>query len=63
MLFDPVFVEELISAGRNDAQRWLDRHPSFWCSDAAHDLDVETLDTGRVQEQHTLDEFRQHRRR
>jgi NTE family protein len=63
LLFDEVFLSELIEAGRDDARRWLVRHPSFWCSDAAHDLDVDPFDSGRVQEQQALDEFRELRRR
>ena len=35
VLFDEVFIERLLQAGRADAQRWLRRHPGFWSSDAA----------------------------
>jgi NTE family protein len=63
LLFDPVFVAELIELGRRDATRWLKRHPGFWCKDAAHDL--ATLSTParvRLGEQEALDEFRSRRR-
>ena len=35
ILFDEVFIERLLQAGRADAQRWLDEHPGFWSADAA----------------------------
>jgi NTE family protein len=38
LFFDPAFIAALIEAGRRDAERWLERHPRIWCSDAAHDL-------------------------
>ena len=63
LLFDPVFVSELIAMGRRDATRWLRRHPSFWCRDAAHDLSFGPLDHRRVAEQEALAEFRALRRR
>lgn len=63
LLFEPTFVEALIDAGRRDAGHWLARHPRFWCSDASHDLNVDAYDEARVREQHTLDEFRELRRR
>jgi len=63
LMFDHEFTEELIEMGKRDAERWLRRHPGFWCRDAAHDLSVGSLDHGRVQEQETLDEFRSLRRR
>jgi len=63
LLFDQVFVEELLELGRRDAARWLRRHPGFWCRDAAHDLSVGHVDRGRVAEQEALDEFRALRRR
>jgi NTE family protein len=63
LLFDPMFTERLIEAGRADAQRWLDRHPRFWCSDAAHDLEFDPFDDARVREEQALDEFRKLRRR
>ena len=62
LLFERTFVDALIEAGRADAERWLARHPRFWCSDASHDLNVDAHDEARVREQHTLDEFRQLRR-
>jgi NTE family protein len=63
LLFDPVFVAELIELGRRDATRWLRRHPGFWCRDAAHDFSVGRIDHRRVAEQEALDEFRALRRR
>jgi NTE family protein len=38
LFFDPAYIAALIEAGRQDAERWIERHPRFWCSDAAHDL-------------------------
>jgi NTE family protein len=64
LLFDPVFVGELVEMGRRDASRWLRRHPGFWCRDASHDIHVQgSFDRGRVSEQQALDEFRARRRR
>jgi NTE family protein len=63
LLFDEVYVEELLAAGRRDAQRWLDRHPRFWCSDAAHDFDVAGPDHEGAREEALLDEWRALRRR
>ena len=51
LLFDHVFVAELIEAGRHDARRWIDRHPGFWCSDAAHDFDVGGDDGDRFRDE------------
>jgi NTE family protein len=62
LLFDPVFVEELLELGRRDAAHWLRRHPGFWCRDAAHDLSLEHVDRLRVAEQDAVDEFRALRR-
>lgn len=63
LMFDSEFTEALIEMAQRDAERWLRRHPNFWCRDAAHDLSVGRMDRGRVQEQETLDEFRSLRRR
>jgi NTE family protein len=60
VLFDEVFIERLLQAGRADAERWLETHPGFWSSDAAAagfeapDLSADTI---------ALDEFRARRRR
>jgi NTE family protein len=60
ILFDEVFIERLLQAGRADAQRWLDAHPGFWSADAAAagfeaaDVSSDTI---------ALDEFRALRRR
>lgn len=45
LLFDDLYFDLLIEAGKRDAQSWLDRHPDFWCSEAGHDFD---FDTGRM---------------
>jgi NTE family protein len=58
LLFDHVFVTELITMGQRDAKRWLRRHPRFWCRDASHDLRVGDLDRRMIQEQDALEEFR-----
>jgi len=63
LMFDSEFSEALIEMAQRDAERWLRRHPGFWCRDAAHDLSVGGIDRTRVQEQETLDEFRSLRRR
>jgi NTE family protein len=62
LLFDRVFVAELIEAGRRDARRWLDRHPGFWCSDATHDFDLGGDDAVRLQDEDALEEWRALRR-
>ncbi len=62
LLFDQVFTTELIELGRRDAQRWLRRHPRFWCRDASHDLSFGQVDRGVLKEQDALEEFRQRRR-
>jgi NTE family protein len=60
VLFDEVFIERLLQAGRADAQRWLSEHPGFWSSDAA----AAGFDTvGESAETVALDEFRALRRR
>ena len=63
LLFDELFVERLIQEGAADAQRWLDRHPDLWCSDAAHDLTLDTSAAEGVREQAVIDEWRAMRRR
>jgi len=63
LLFDEVFIDELIRMGMRDAARWLRRHPRFWCRDAAHDLTVDRIDHNRVRELDALEEFRETRRR
>jgi NTE family protein len=63
LFFDKEFVAALIDAGRADAQRWLARHPSFWCSDASHDLEIDTAAVSTARDQHVLDEWRSLRRR
>jgi NTE family protein len=63
LLFDEAYVEALIEAGRRDAQRWLDRHPRFWCTDAAHDLEIEADHLAAARETVAIDEWRALRRR
>ncbi|HEX6388352.1 MAG TPA: patatin, partial [Solirubrobacteraceae bacterium] len=63
LLFDERYVELLIEAGARDAQRWLDRHPRFWCADAAHDFNVSPDGQEAAREQAALDEWRALRRR
>jgi len=62
LLFDRDHVEALIDAGREDAQRWLDRHPHLWCADATHDLGLP--DGGEAaRDDGSIEEFRLNRRR
>jgi NTE family protein len=63
LLFDEEHVEALIELGRRDARRWLDRHPGFWCSDAAHDFDIDESAVASLRERQALDEWRELRRR
>jgi NTE family protein len=63
LLFDEHYLAGLLDLGAADAQRWLDRHPRFWCSDASHDLDVDPGAFETAHDQHALDEFRMMRRR
>jgi NTE family protein len=62
LLFDQEFTAELIGLGRRDAQRWLRRHPRFWCRDASHDLSFGQVDRTVLKEQDALEEFRTRRR-
>ncbi len=63
LLFDERYVELLLDAGANDARRWLERHPRFWCADAAHDLHVSATGEQAAREEAALDEWRSLRRR
>jgi NTE family protein len=63
LLFDEDYVERLIAAGRADAERWLARHPDFWCTDATHDLGIAPDAGGAGREQGAIEEFRLIRRR
>ena len=63
LLFDEVFVEELLAAGRRDAERWVQRHPQLWCADPGHDAGFEIGDAPAAAEAAVLDEYRALRRR
>jgi NTE family protein len=63
LLFDEGFVSALLERGARDAERWLSRHPRFWCRDAAHDLAFARFDRNVVTELDALDEFRARRDR
>lgn len=63
LLFDEHYVEELLRAGARDAQRWLARHPRFWCTDPAHDFPAGAPRSDAAREQQLLDEYRTLRRR
>jgi NTE family protein len=63
LLFDEAHIEGLVELGRRDAQRWLDRHPGLWCSDAAHDFDIDETAVASLRERQALDEWRELRRR
>jgi NTE family protein len=58
VLFDEVFIERLLEAGRHDAKRWLAEHPSFWSSDGTE----HGFDARQPLEAVALDEFRSRRR-
>jgi NTE family protein len=60
ILFDEVFIERLLEAGRADAKRWLDAHPGFWSSDAAAaGFEAPAVSSEAI----ALDEFRALKRR
>jgi NTE family protein len=44
LLFDHEFTRALMQMGRREANRWLRRHPQFWCRDASHDLSLGRLE-------------------
>ncbi|MBE2318915.1 patatin-like phospholipase family protein [Solirubrobacter sp. CPCC 204708] len=59
IFFDEVFIERLLKLGREDAQRWLDAHPSLWSADAAAvGFEAPAVSAEAV----ALDEFRARRR-
>jgi NTE family protein len=62
LLFDEVFIEELLAAGRRDAERWLERHPRVWCADPTHDAGLDLADAPAAAEAAILDEYRTLRR-
>lgn len=58
LLFDEVFVERLIEAGREAAERWLAAHPRLWRAHA-HEVSGFSEDSERgLAEQGALAEFR-----
>jgi NTE family protein len=63
LLFDEEHVDRLVELGARDARRWLDRHPNVWCSDAAHDFDIDAGAVASLREREALDEWRDLRRR
>lgn len=63
LMFDERYVQLLIEAGARDAQRWLERHPRLWCSDAAHDFALPDAGHPAAREQVAIDEWRALRRR
>jgi NTE family protein len=63
LLFDQEYAERLIDLGRRDAQRWLDRHPHVWCSDAAHDFGIDTSTVAPLREREPVERSRTPRRR
>ena len=59
VLFDEVFIERLLQAGRVDAEHWLEQHPGFWSADAAAaGFEAPSMSADTV----ALDEFRARRR-
>jgi NTE family protein len=63
LLFDEDHIERLMDMGAADARRWLSRHPSFWCSDASHDFDIDTSAIASLAEREALSEWRTLHRR
>jgi NTE family protein len=63
LLFDEQHVDRLVELGARDARRWLERHPNVWCSDAAHDFDIDATAVASLREREALDEWRDLRRR
>ena len=63
LLFDETFMARLIEVGARDARAWLARHPGFWCSDRAHDFDVDHQRVHSVRQHEALLEWRELRRR
>jgi NTE family protein len=61
LLFDEVYVDALIDAGREDAGRWLSAHPTVWSSDPSEGGFATTV-SAPDSEAVALDEFRAMRR-
>ncbi len=55
LLFDEVFVERLLQAGREAAERWLAAYPGMWRSQAE---ELSGFDDTGLQEEGALTEFR-----
>jgi NTE family protein len=62
LLFDREYIDLLIDAGRRDARRWLRRHPSLWCSNGAHDFDLDPAKAAGEHEAASLEEWRRLKR-
>ncbi|MCW2991191.1 MAG: Patatin, partial [Solirubrobacterales bacterium] len=58
LLFDEVFVERLLEAGRDAAERWLAAHPQIWRAHAEEVSDFEDGHERGLAEQGALTEFR-----
>lgn len=63
LFFDKRYIAALLDLGRRDARRWLRRHPSFWCSDSAHDFDLDPARATEERELASLGEWRELRAR
>jgi NTE family protein len=58
LLFDEVFVERLLEAGRDAAERWLAANPRFWRIHADADAGIDPGAGNGLAERVALDEFR-----
>lgn len=61
--FEPEFLDRLVDLGRQDAERWLQSHPAFWCADPGHDFDLDPTQAKSEREMASLEEWRTLRRR
>ncbi len=62
LLFEREYIDALIDAGRRDAKRWLRRHPGLWCSNGAHDFNIDPARAAGEHEAASLEEWRRLRR-